>query len=98
MFFHTQIKTDKQHALDLLTILVGSAAKSFTAQGAGLLSSAGGSLYSRFSNVKKIKTVRKKDLIIIRCRLTRNHVYVTQEDYDFVYDYIVGHCPNAKIV
>ena len=95
---HTQIKTDKQNALDVLTILVGSAAKSFTAQGAGLLSSAGGSLYSRFSNVRKIKAVKKKDLIKISCRLTRNQVYVAPEDFDFVYDYIVGHCPNARIV
>ena len=95
---HTQIKTDKQYALDILTIMAGSAAKSFTAAGAGLLSSAGGSLYSRFSGVKKIKAVRNKDLIKVHGRFMRNQVYVAQEDFDFVYNYIVEHCPDARIV
>ena len=95
---HTQIKTDKQNALDTLTILVGSAAKSFTASGAGMLSASGGSMYSRFSNVRKIKAVRSKDLIKVNGKLMRNQVYVAQEDFDFVYNYIVEHCPQARIV
>ena len=56
------------------------------------------SLYSRFSNVRKIKAVRGKDLIKLNGRFLRNQIYVAKEDFDFVYDYIVGHCPNAKIV
>ena len=95
---HTQIKTDKARALETLTMLAGGAARNFTAAGSGMLSSAGGSLYSRFSNVKKIKAVRSKDLIKLNGRLMRNQVYVTAEDFDFVYNYIVEHCPNARIV
>ena len=95
---HTQIKTDKQHALDVLTMFVGSTAKSFTASGAGMLSASGGSLYSRFSNVRKIKAVRSKNLIKVNGKLMRNQIYVGQEDFDFVYNYIVDHCPKARIV
>ncbi len=95
---HTQVKTDKQHALDVLTMFIGGASGNFTAAGAGMLSASGGSLYSRFSNVRKIKAVRGKDLIKLNGRFLRNQIYVAKEDFDFVYDYIVGHCPNAKIV
>ena len=95
---HTQIKTDKQEALDFLTAFVGSAARSFSAMGAASLSAGGGSLYSRFSRVRKIKAVPKKDLIKIYGRVMRNQVYVAPEDYDFVYNYIVERCPGAKIV
>ena len=95
---HTQIKTEKARALEVLTMLAGNAAGSHTAVGSGMISAAGGSLYSRFSNVRKIIAERGKDHIILKGRLTRNHVYALPEDFDFVYNYIVEHCSNAKIV
>lgn len=94
---HTQIKTDKAEALDLLTTFVGMAAGSRSTTAAGLLSASGGSLYSRFANVKRIKGDRKHNLIYVNGTLIHNMVYADANDYDFVYDYIVRHCPNARV-
>ena len=93
---HTQIKTDKAQALDLLTVFVGVAARSRSTTAAGLLSASGGSLYSRFANVRKIKGIRRNNLIRVNGRLIHNMIYAEDADFDFVYDYIVSHCPNAK--
>ncbi len=95
---HTQIKTDKAKALDVLTVAVGIANKSLTTAGAGMLSASGGSLYSKFSNVRKIKGERSRNLIRVNGRLIHNMVYVDDENYDFVYNFIVNHCPGARIV
>ena len=94
---HTQIKTDKAKALELLALFVGGIAKSRGATASAALSASGGSLYSRFSKVKKVKACPKKNLIRVNGTLIHNQVYVRDEDFDFVYQFIVDHCPNAKI-
>ena len=94
---HIQIKTDKAKALDTLTIFVGLLAGARTTTAAGLLSASGGSLYSRFSNVKRIKADRKNNRILVDGKLIRNRVYIDDGNFDFVYEYIVRHCPQAKV-
>ena len=94
---HIQIKTDKARALDLLVTFTGATAKSRTTTAAGLLSAAGGSLYSRFSKVKRIRAYPRKNLITLTGTFMRNQVYVDEDDFDLVYEYIVRHCPNADI-
>ena len=94
---HIQIKTDKAKALDLLTIGVGLAGGSRGAVSAGTLSATGGSLYSKFSNVRKIKAVPKNHLIRVNGILIHNMVYADDEHFDWVYRYIVDHCPGAKV-
>ena len=95
---HTQIKTDKARALEVLTMLVGSKTGNRTVTGSGLLSAAGTSLYSRFSEVRKIKADSSKCLIQLNGRLIRNQVYTDPEHYAFVLDYITSHCPQAEII
>ena len=92
---HTQIKTEKAWALELLTMFVGGAAKNRTTTAAGLLSAAGGSLYSRFDRVRRIRAVPDKNVIFLNGMFVRNQVYVDSEDFDFVYDYIRSRCVNA---
>ena len=94
---HTQIKTDKAKALEALTVLAGTAAKSRTAAAAGILSASGGSLYSNFSKVKRIKAVPEKGLILLSGTLIRNQVYTDDQYFDFVYEFITRRCPGAKI-
>ena len=94
---HIQIKTEKAKALDSLTIFVGLLAGARTTTAAGLLSASGGSLYSRFENVRRIKADRKNNRILVNGILIRNQVYVDDSNFDFVYDYIVRHCPQAKV-
>ena len=94
---HIQIKTDKAKALDLLVTFTGVATKSRTTTAAGMLSATGGSLYSRFSDVGRIRAYPKKHLITLSGRFMENQVYVDDEDFIKVYEYIVHHCPNADI-
>lgn len=94
---HTQIKTDKAKALEALTILAGAKTGNRTVAGAGVLSAAGTSLYSRFSNVRKIKADSSKCLIQLYGNLIRNQVYTDPEHYDFVLDYITDRCPQAQV-
>jgi hypothetical protein len=94
---HIQIKTDKAKALDLLVTFTGVATKSRTTTAAGMLSATGGSLYSRFSDVRRISAYPKKHLITLSGRFMENQVYVDDEDFIKVYEYIVHHCPNADI-
>ena len=95
---HTQIKTEKAKALDALTMLVGSATGNHTLKGIGSLNASGGSLYSSFRNVRKIKADRKKGVIALNGRFLRNQVYVDDENFDFVYQFIRERCPNAREV
>ena len=94
---HTQIKTDKARAMEVLTMLAGEASGNKTTKGAGILSAAGGSLYSPFVSIREIRTDPEKKLIRLHSLLISNQVYTEAEDYDFVLNYIVDHCPKARV-
>ena len=95
---HIQIKIDKAKALDILTTFAGIAAGSRTTTASGMLSASGGSLYSRFSKVRKIRADRRNNRILVNGTLVRNQIYVDDGNYDFVFDYIVSRCPQAKVI
>ena len=94
---HTQIKTDKARALELLTAFVSSQAKSPSASAASILSASGGSLYTAFADVRTIRAEKEKHLIRLNCRFQRNQIYAADSSFDTVYQYIVTHCPNAAV-
>ncbi|MBO4872007.1 MAG: hypothetical protein J5496_01140 [Lachnospiraceae bacterium] len=94
---HSQIKTEKAEALNILTMLVGAAAGNATATGIGMMQMGGGSLTCRFDKVRNLKGIRRKHLIKVHTLLKRNQVYVKDSDFDFVFGYLKDHCPNAKI-
>ena len=94
---HTQIKTEKAKALELLTMLTGAATGNMTTTGIGLMNSAGGSLTSRLEKVRTVKGKRSKNLIKVNSLIKRNQVYVKDSDYDFVMDFLTEHCPAAKV-
>ncbi len=95
---HTQIKTEKAKALEVLTILAGVAANNPTTAGIGALNASGGSLTCRLEKVRSLKGSRKNNLIRVNTLLKRNQVYVPDDDFDFVFNYLKEHCPNAKTV
>ena len=94
---HTQIKTDKAKALELLTAFVGGITGSKTTSAAALLSAGGTSLYSRFDKVRSIRAIPEKDLILLGGGFVRNQIYAEQRYFDAVYAYIRDHCPNAMV-
>lgn len=98
--YHIQLEKQfkKAQALGLLTALVGLSGGNITAGGAGLMAATKQSLYTSFKKVKSVKAVRSRNTIYINESMTRNQLYVENEDFDFILHHIVKHCPkNIRI-
>ena len=94
---HIQIKKQfkKAQVMGYISALVGAAANNLTLAGAGLAAGNKQSLYSKFTNVRKIIVIRRHNLIKLNGTLIHNQVYTLAEDFDFILTYIHSHCPNA---
>ena len=88
---------DKAQAVGWLTALAGLAGKSLPAMGAGMLAASKNSSTSVFADVKEVRGVRQQHTIRVNQMLNRNQVYADDPDYDFVWNFITGRCPQAKI-
>ena len=95
---HEQVPVQYQRVrkVGLLAALVGIFAKRPAAAGAGALAASRDTSVSVFDKVRRIKPRRGQNLIKVNQSLERNQVYVPDEDFDFVLDFIRKHCPNAK--
>ena len=87
---------EKAKSLGILTALVGIAARKPGVTGAGMLSASKQASLSEFDKVRRVIPRRFLHLIKVNQLLDHNQVYVTDEDFDFVYDYIKKRCTNAK--
>ena len=86
----------KAEVIGLITVLVGAMAKSPTTMGAGMLAASKTKSTSVFANVRRVKARRRLNLIKVNQLFDKNQVYVPDEDFDFVYDFIKSRCTNAK--
>ena len=86
----------KAKVLGSLTTLVGAAAGKPGVVGSGILASSRSTSTSVLANVKRIKARRRQNLIKVNQLLNKNRIFVPDEDFDFVYDFLCQHCPNAK--
>ena len=86
----------KAKVLGALTALVGAAAGKPGIVGSGILASSRSTSTSVLANVKRIKARRRQNLIKVNQLLNKNRIFVPDEDFDFVYDFLCQHCPNAK--
>ena len=86
----------KAEVIGLITALVGAMAKSPTTIGAGMLATAKTKSTSEFVNVRRVKARRRLNLTKVNQLLDKNQVYVADEDFDFVYNFIKSRCINAK--
>ena len=95
---HIQLprQVEKAQAVAFITTLVGLAAGKPTAAGTGLLASGKTSSTSVFANVRRVIPRRGLHLIKVNQLLNKNQVYVSPEDFDFVFDFIKSRCTNAK--
>lgn len=95
---HRQMKKNvkKAKAISHLLVLAGLLAGNPSRVGAGLITATHTSSYSTFTKVRKVKAYRKRNLIKVNGLLYRNQVYASDEDFDFVYDYIRTRCPKVK--
>ncbi|WP_022766138.1 hypothetical protein [Butyrivibrio sp. XPD2006] len=92
-----QKQFEKAQGLAWLTAMAGFATNNFTTAGAGVLAGSKSTSSSTFANVKKL--ISQKGLHCIRANelLEKNQIYVADEDYEFVWDYMAARCTNAKI-
>ena len=95
---HIQVSDQYKKAkkLGILTALVGIAAKKPSVAGAGMLASGKNASTSVFKSVRRVKARRRLHLIKVDQLLDKNQVYVPDEDFDFVYEFIKSRCPQAK--
>lgn len=95
---HIQLprQVKKAQALSLLTALVGIAAKRPTTVGAGLLASGKTTSTSEYKKVRRVVARRTLHLIKVNQLLEKNQIYVPDEDFDFVYEYIKSRCPMRR--
>ena len=95
---HTQMKSQfkKSQAIAWLTAMVGAFAGKGTVAGAGILSATRSSMSSTFADVRSVQPYKSRNLIKVNELLFKNQVYVSKEDFDFVYDYIRARCPKAQ--
>ena len=82
--------------IGVLTVLAGLFARRPGVVGTGMIAASNTSMGSDFLHVKKVKAIRWMDTIKVNETFSKNRVYVNKEDFDFVYDFIKAHCPNAK--
>ena len=95
---HIQLprQVKKAEVIGLITALVGVMAKNPTTVGTGILAASKTKSTSVFANVRRVKARRRLNLIKVNQLLNKNQVYVADEDFDFVYDFIKSRCTKAK--
>jgi len=85
----------KAQVLGALAAMVGGATANPGMVGTGVLAASRTTSRSTLVNVKKLTPVRWMNLIKVSQLLQKNRVYVPDEDFDFVYDFLCQNCPNA---
>ena len=73
---------------------IDDATGNLTQMGVGTMVASGNGWDSQFATVSKVKPDRKHNTINIHNGLFHNQVFVGDEDFDFVYNYIKEHCPR----
>ena len=53
-------------------------------------------MYTEFAKVKKVKAYPRRHIIKVKETLEHNQLYAPKEDFAFVLDYVISHCPNIK--
>lgn len=86
----------KARAIGKLTALAGAGAGKIGMAGMGVLVANRTSMSTSYSSVRRLIACRRRNLIKVRERFSRNMVFVADEDFDFVYQYLCDHCPNAR--
>jgi len=97
---HRQMKNqfDKAKAMGWLSAAAGLATGSIGRAAPGILAATKTASTSVFGNVKKVKSDRRHNVIYVNETLEHNQIYVDDADFDFVRNYIIERCRNAKHV
>lgn len=86
----------KATVLGALTAMVGAAAGQPGVVGTGILSASRSTSTSVLAEVARIIPCRCLHLIKVNQLLNKNRIFVPDEDFDFVYDFLCQHCTKAQ--
>ncbi|MBQ6555473.1 MAG: zinc ribbon domain-containing protein [Firmicutes bacterium] len=89
-----QAQFDKAKAMGWLTVAAGIAAGKPAMVGLGLNNATRSSMSSSFAYVRKVKAVKRRNVIYVNELLDKNQIYAAKEDFDFVLDYILARVPD----
>lgn len=87
----------KAQVVGVIAAMAGIAAKNPAAIGAGTLAAGKSSSTSEYRKVRRVVPRRALHLIKVNQLFERNQIYVSKEDFDFVYEYIKSRCPQKKV-
>ena len=87
---------DKAKALGWWTTIIGMASGNLATVGIGLTSATRNSMTSEYTSVRKIKPKKRLHLIHLNGMLERNQIYVCDEDFDFVLQFLKEKCKNVR--
>ena len=92
-----QMKKDfqKAQAIGWLTAAAGLVTGNISRIGTGIMAATRDSSSSAFRQVRKVKAVRRRQVIYVNQRLEHNQVYAEDADFDFVLNYICEHVPET---
>ena len=95
---HEQIPAQKEIARKMGGALGAAGAMTLSPgrAGQGVLIANHTSIASDFSHVRKVKPLRKWNAIKVNEPFAYNQIYCDSEDFDFVLNYILEHCPKLK--
>ena len=79
-----------------IAMLAGAIAGNPVATGAGILAASRNKLTNQFSKVRSIKAKPSRNTIYVKGTLKSNQIYVDDANFQFVLDYLLSHCPNAR--
>lgn len=86
----------KAERVGKLAAMAGAAAGRPGVVGTGMLAASYTTMITELADVKRLIPCRKMHLIKVNELLEKNRVYVADEDFDFVYDFLCQHCPKAS--
>lgn len=86
----------RNKVLGTVVAVMGAATGNLTQMGVGTMVAADDERYSQFATVSKVKPDRKHNTLNIHNGLFHEQVFVGDEDFDFVLDYIISRCPKLK--
>ena len=97
-YLQTAEEQNRTKQMAAVNILAGVVTGNLSSLGFGLTQATRGDAWiSRYGDVKSVSAKRKMDLIKVNNTLRRNQIYAYTHQYDFVWNYITSHCPDAKI-
>lgn len=94
---HLQTPAEKDQSKKMRTLLFVMGMLSDSPSAVGLSMGARDEMESEYKDVKKVIASRSQDLIKVNNVLQHNHIYAYPHQYEFVFNFIASHCPNAKI-